>query len=981
MKGMTRQLLPVIGRRAFLGFGAVTFLVAGLLSAVNITSRYALSLYVEDQLSRTPWDLVVYDQSGGSNPTLAARLRSLENVQQVEELVFLRAAFSSDVTAMVDGQLLATPWLSVLSASEPTLLPPELRSALMQGAVTPGTEPQTEGAILALVGPESAMGDAFISLQGAREFRLQANVDGTERILFSSAMRGVIRLEADALNQWFMEQTGSITMIPAVAAILLMPFREDVLTAFDLAARGQLAMEDRTLGNPEFLPGEYLPEIAYLVKLEREHLISGWDIGGSLERFASIRDQALSAVRSVDIAAVVDSTVLVLLERMDGVARLIGLLTLLIALPLLWMAWIFQANLAGLLMLNERRKLGLLRLRGVPGRFLGRAFLFAISSGGFIGGILGLLVGSVVPLLVYGRGQLPPNVLTQQSQLYLSLLFLVVTLTMALLVGRRLVRYATTISPLEASTRIATSEVSRTEVRFGPLELVSVVLGAYTLGSWILGLSLSSRWSGGPIWILDVALNFIGLPLFVYGISCLLVSRRSLIQKLLEPIVVPLGGRLGPLALTHIALRPHRTVLLLLTVALMVSVSLYPTVTAPSFEDKAVRGAKVGTGADWQLTFNAPDLAPVQESNMALSVQLSALRTGIERVSTALESVPDVTAVTAMPEVILQDFFLPGYGLRGVPLYLISEPDGYLDNVYSEPALGIGEPFREILTRLNAGDVVVSPPVAEFWELSRGSEITLGVNSQFETIGASVSGTVAFLSGMPMRSVTDREGYVQARVDYLNSLFTENGYLVASAENATLADMEALIPRVTVLVTASNHSSSFRDEMLRALPVTPLEVHNLDEEVQKVGSDMFVYLARANMNLYLLGGLLLALVSILTIALVNYSEDRRTLALLRIRGASPGHIRRFVIAITLSPALVGVAVGGGVAVLAGYGLANYIWTLREIESVVQLLPTHLVVSASTVGVSVLILVVLAGVAFFFGQWTFRRTARESLLEA
>ena len=339
------------------------------------------------------------------------------------------------------------------------------------------------------------MGDASVSLQGASDFRLQANVDSTENLLFSSAVRGVIRLEAHELNRWFMDQTGSITMTPAVGVILLTPFREDVLTGFDLAARGQIAAENRALGNPEFLPGEYLPERVYLAKLERERLISGWDIGGSLSRLVGVRDQALDAVRGVDVAAVVDSTVLVLLERMDGVARIIGLLTLLISLPLLWMAWFFQANLASLLMLNERRKLGLLRLRGVPGRFLGRGFLLAIASGGFIGGILGLLVGSVVPLLVYGRGQLPPDVLMQRSQLYLSLLYLLITLAMALLVGRRLVRYATTISPLEASRRIATSDASRTGVRFGPLELLSVVLGAYTLGSWIFGLSLSSRLS------------------------------------------------------------------------------------------------------------------------------------------------------------------------------------------------------------------------------------------------------------------------------------------------------------------------------------------------------------------------------------------------------------------------------------------------------------------------------------------------------
>ena len=37
-------------------------------------------------------------------------------------------------------------------------------------------------------------------------------------------------------------------------------------------------------------------------------------------------------------------------------------------------------------------------------------------------------------------------------------------------------------------------------------------------------------------------------------------------------------------------------------------------------------------GADWQLIFNAPDLAPMQESGSDLSARLAALRPGIERV-------------------------------------------------------------------------------------------------------------------------------------------------------------------------------------------------------------------------------------------------------------------------------------------------------------------------------------------------------------
>ena len=44
---------------------------------------------------------------------------------------------------------------------------------------------------------------------------------------------------------------------------------------------------------------------------------------------------------------------------MEAVARLVGLVALLVSLPLLWMGWVLAANLTGLLMLNERRTLGL----------------------------------------------------------------------------------------------------------------------------------------------------------------------------------------------------------------------------------------------------------------------------------------------------------------------------------------------------------------------------------------------------------------------------------------------------------------------------------------------------------------------------------------------------------------------------------------------------------------------------------------------
>ncbi len=113
-------------------------------------------------------------------------------------------------------------------------------------------------------------------------------------------------------------------------------------------------------------------------------------------------------------------------------------------------------------------------------------------------------------------------------------------------------------------------------------------------------------------------------------------------------------------------------------------------------------------------------------------------------------------------------------------------------------------------------------------------------------------------------------------------------------------------------------------------------------------------------------------------ALANYTEDRRTLALIRIRGASPSHIRRFLFAVLMSPALLGLLLGAATAVVAGYGLCNYVWKLRNIRSVVQLLPTHVVLSGLTVAVTLFLLVLVAAAAWLFGTWVFRSTARENI---
>ncbi len=186
----------------------------------------------------------------------------------------------------------------------------------------------------------------------------------------------------------------------------------------------------------------------------------------------------------------VDNAILVLLKRMAEISRLIGLATLLIAIPLLAIAWMLASNLSSLLILNERRKLGLMRLRGVPGKLLGQSLLISIGLGGLIGGVIGLTLGTLIPLYIYEGGMLSWRTLSRVQGPLVMLLFLVVGLVLVLLISRKLVRYATTISPLEASRRVAVSEATQARTRFGVLEWLALVIGGCKIVAWIIDFNL-----------------------------------------------------------------------------------------------------------------------------------------------------------------------------------------------------------------------------------------------------------------------------------------------------------------------------------------------------------------------------------------------------------------------------------------------------------------------------------------------------------
>jgi hypothetical protein len=952
-------------------------LVVGLLSAIHVTSRNALRQYVEDQLSRVPWDMTVYQLTELDYATrVREAIRSLEDVRQVENLYFLRASLPPTSVPEVDHKALRTPWLALLTATDPSLLPREVR-------------PQSGKGVLVLVGSKAEIGDAYLALQGRRTFGLRVTEEDElgrpvrSAILFSVPLERTIRMERRDLNRWFMDQTSSPALIPEVGVILVVPRHDDrILYLFDAVARGL------RIRHAEFdihaRRAEYLPDILHLVRINRAKLITGWDVPGSSARVEALGEAVRSAAQEAGYRAGLDPTTGALLQRMTRISRLVGLLTLLISLPLLWIAWILLANVSNLLVLNERRKLGLLRLRGAPGQTLAWVLLGSIVGGGIVGGLVGALVGTLLPLRLYQAGWLPRTLVGRVQPTEWIMAFIGIGVGMALVASLRLARYATSVSPLEASARVAPSEWIQGTVRFSGPQLVALLVGAGKVAGWVLGLRLAHP-DVRPLAFLDQALDFVAFPLFVYGLATLVASRRQAVTSLMEPWVRVVAGPMAPVALRHLATRPHRVAAFLLLFAMLTTVSLYPTVMTAVFDHKLYRAAQVQLGGELQLILNGPDVLPrwMRTGRIPLRRQVTTVHNALQPVLDRIERLPGVAGVGYVVEALGKGLYMRGYGFDSIPAYLLDDVSGYLKHHYYEEALGFGSGFSEVLRRVGVGQVATAPALAAYWGRRPGDPMPIGARLDGSMATAPLAGSLHLLPGMPLATISDRESYVSARVEYLNYLFQNRAFVVLNDRDAAAADLDVLIPRVVlnVRVQADADLESVRKSVLAALPVEPLEVRGLQEELGRLGSDMFIFLARENMRVFLSGGLLLTVAGVVAVALCNYADDRRTLALLRVRGSGPGHVVQFLSPLVWGPSVVGLVVGVLVALLVGYGITDVIWRLREVLTILVILPTRLRISAWTVAVAMGLFALVVVLQVLFGRWVFRRTARESLVES
>src|SRR5919199_2692092 len=277
------HLARILGGRLVPVFATVTLLVVAVLASVNVTSRSALKPYPDDQLARLAWDYAVYQTDISAAADVRQQLASMPAVERVEDVLFLRTVLPPDVQPRVDGVPLTTPMLSLLAATDPELLPPDVRP------------PSPDRGVLALVGPESRMGSAFQALQGTTRFQLAAAREAPGVSGLEVPLGRTVRLDRSELNRWFTDRTNTPSFVPDIGTILVVPLNGELGPSYDRLARAIAAAgeEDQAADPGHIESGSYFPEAIHLVRGRRAGLISGWDLPGSSHKLASLGERLL----------------------------------------------------------------------------------------------------------------------------------------------------------------------------------------------------------------------------------------------------------------------------------------------------------------------------------------------------------------------------------------------------------------------------------------------------------------------------------------------------------------------------------------------------------------------------------------------------------------------------------------------------------------------------------------------------------------
>jgi len=399
------------------------------------------------------------------------------------------------------------------------------------------------------------------------------------------------------------------------------------------------ALLDGVPSSVQYYGGLFTTKI--LVYLDRDALITPWDISSSLVSVRAVAD--LISQRTAKYGMSTTNNVEQVLTQYQFTSMSMRLSFFIVALPVFFVAWYVGTTVSDVSYNLRRREIGLMLTKGFS---TGQLFRMLLAEsviigvlGGFIGVGLGFLLTPVFSTTV--AGQIGATVLSTEV-IVTAIIF---SLTITLLSTFRPIRRALKLSAMDALKEYMYVEDVKPYKQRWPW--IAFALGTYKIMMLVFGINVAQVFMsrGMPfgniflmilagIWmVIDSALTYVGPLLFFWGFTKIFVRGSLKFQELVARAARFLG-ELGALATKNVRRNPARSASAAFLIALIIGYSFQTVGTVASEQDYIIRKIRADVGADLSVqlasTDNASEIAEaigaiqgVESSTLEYSISAS----------------------------------------------------------------------------------------------------------------------------------------------------------------------------------------------------------------------------------------------------------------------------------------------------------------------------------------------------------------------
>ncbi|MCL4430594.1 MAG: ABC transporter permease [Chloroflexi bacterium] len=365
-----------------------------------------------------------------------------------------------------------------------------------------------------------------------------------------------------------------------------------------------------------------LVDVTFSVNVDRQKLISPWNVAASTDNVNAIADNIQNQVLANYLAhGSVNNMLSSSLYGFESRFQSMLISFFIVSIPVFFVAWYLGSTVSDVSFNIRRREIGLLSTKGLSSGQIQRMFLTEALVIGVIGGALGIVGGLILNQYYAGTVDLDNLFASQMFSPEIAVVTIIFGVALALTSVFWSSRRASRLPAVDALRDYMPTDSDKPRRKILPW--IALIFGGYKIAVYLLGLNMQRlviQWTyrggnffvamlSGPLLLFDLAMTYFGPFLFFWGITKLVIRDSNKFQQLATKISSVMGD-LGALAAKNVRRNPARLAAIAFLIAFIIGFSVQVTGQVASQQDYTLRQVQAQVGAD--LTVNVVNASKAQ---------------------------------------------------------------------------------------------------------------------------------------------------------------------------------------------------------------------------------------------------------------------------------------------------------------------------------------------------------------------------------